>query len=237
MKKFIAYIPAGYPDLLTTQKILESLNGLGIKGVEIGVPFSDPIADGPVIQRAHKVALDNGTNLKKILAMLEKIEVDYELYVMSYLNPIVNYPEGREVLIERLLEVKIKGLVIPDLPLREVKNVKLKFPVIPFVAPNTRDEELANIDEIDAPFVYYISRYGVTGEKDSIPFLNHLKKVKLFVSSPVFVGFGISKKEQVENILKIADGVIVGSTLVKLIEQGYEKITEKVKELTDFDSD
>lgn len=231
MKGFIAYIPAGYPDLDTTRKILESLNGLNIKGVEIGIPFSDPIADGPVIQRAHKVALDNGTNLESILKMLSKVEVDYELYVMSYLNPIINYPEGKNVLLEELKEIGIKGLIIPDLPLKEVEGVEIDYPMIPFVAPNTKDEELKKIDRLNAPFIYYISRYGVTGERKSIPFLNHLKKVKLLVFSPVFVGFGISKKEHVKEIWKIADGVIVGSAIVKLIEESPEKVREKVKEL------
>lgn len=102
MKGFIAYIPAGFPDLETTRKILIALNELGITGVEIGVPFSDPVADGPVIQLAHSVALRNGVTMKKILEMLGEISVDYDLYLMSYLNPIVNYPEGKEKLLDEL---------------------------------------------------------------------------------------------------------------------------------------
>jgi len=231
MKGFLAYIPAGFPDLETTKEILESLNSLGIKGVEIGVPFSDPIADGPIIQHAHKSALDNGVNLKNILEMLRKVKVDYDLYIMSYLNPIINYPEGKNRLLEKLEKIGIKGLIIPDLPLREVKNIEIDYPIIPFVAPNTRNEELEKIDKMEAPFIYYISRYGVTGERKTLPFLNHLKKVKLTVSSPVFVGFGISEKEQVKKIWRIADGVIVGSALVKVIKESPRKVRKKIIEL------
>jgi len=235
-KGFIAYIPAGFPDLETTEKILLSLNGLGITGVEIGVPFSDPVADGPVIQIAHKVALENGVNLDKILEMVSKLKVDYDLYLMSYLNPILNYPAGKEILIRRLREIGIKGLIVPDLPLREVENVEIDFPLVPFVAPNTRESDLERIRRVSAPFVYYISRYGVTGEKEDLPFVDHMKMVKERLRLPLFVGFGISKREQVEKVWEVADGVIVGSLLVRIISETSRKevaakVKEKVKEL------
>ncbi|PLV58728.1 tryptophan synthase subunit alpha [Thermotoga sp. KOL6] len=236
MKGFIAYIPAGFPDLDTTRKILFALDELDITGVEIGVPFSDPVADGPVIQNAHKVALDNGINLKKILEMLRRIPVRYDLYIMSYLNPLVNYPEGKEKLLGELKSLDVKGLIIPDLPLREVKNVDIDFPIVPFVAPNTKDEEIELINSVRAPFVYYISRYGVTGEREDLPFADHIKKVKKKVRLPLFVGFGISKYEQVRKIWEIADGVIVGSALVRIMEESEkeeipQKIVKKIKEL------
>ncbi|ACM22729.1 MULTISPECIES: tryptophan synthase subunit alpha [Thermotoga] len=236
MKGFIAYIPAGFPDLETTRKVLLALNDLRITGVEVGVPFSDPVADGPVIQLAHSVALRNGVTMKKILEMLREISVDYELYLMSYLNPIVNYPEGKDRLLDELRRLGVKGLIIPDLPLREVKNIEISFPIVPFVAPNTRDEDLEAINTIRAPFVYYISRYGVTGEREDLPFAEHIKKVKKKIALPLFVGFGISRHEQVRKVWEIADGVIVGSALVRIMEESKrqeipQKVVARVKEL------
>jgi len=236
MKGFIAYIPAGFPDLETTRKVLLALNDLRITGVEVGVPFSDPVADGPVIQLAHSVALRNGVTMKKILEMLREISVDYELYLMSYLNPIVNYPEGKDRLLDELRRLGVKGLIIPDLPLREVKNIEISFPIVPCVAPNTRDEDLEAINTIRAPFVYYISRYGVTGEREDLPFAEHIKKVKKKIALPLFVGFGISRHEQVRKVWEIADGVIVGSALVRIMEESKrqeipQKVVARVKEL------
>lgn len=237
MKKgFIAYIPAGFPDLEVTKEVLLSLNELDITGVEVGVPFSDPVADGPTIQLAHKVALDNGVTVKKILEMLREISVDYDLHMMSYLNPIVNYPEGKEKLLSELRKVGVRGLIIPDLPLREVKNVEIDFPIVPFVAPNTKDEEIELINTVDAPFVYYISRYGVTGEREDLPFADHIRRVKEKVKLPLFVGFGISRHEQVKRVWEIADGVIVGSALVRIMAESEKKeiprkVIRKVKEL------
>jgi len=223
MKGFIAYIPAGFPDLETTRKVLLALNDLRITGVEVGVPFSDPVADGPVIQLAHSVALRNGVTMKKILEMLREISVDYELYLMSYL-------------LDELRRLGVKGLIIPDLPLREVKNIEISFPIVPFVAPNTRDEDLEAINTIRAPFVYYISRYGVTGEREDLPFAEHIKKVKKKIALPLFVGFGISRHEQVRKVWEIADGVIVGSALVRIMEESKrqeipQKVVARVKEL------
>jgi tryptophan synthase alpha chain len=155
---------------------------------------------------------------------------------MSYLNPIVNYPEGKEKLLDELKKLGVKGLIIPDLPLREVKNVDIAYPIVPFVAPNTKDEEIELINSVQAPFVYYISRYGVTGEREDLPFADHIKKMKERIKLPLFVGFGISRHEQVEKVWEIADGVIVGSALVRIMEESPKdeipkKVVEKVKEL------
>ena len=217
MRGFIPYIPAGYPDMEVTVEILETLNTLPIKGVEIGVPFSDPVADGPVIQMAHKESLDNNTTLEEIIYVLSDLSLNYELYIMSYLNPIVHYPYGLRKLLREFSKIGVRGLIIPDLPLREVPNVRINYPLVPFVAPNTRKEELGRINEIDPPFVYYISRYGVTGARDDLPFAEHIKSVRAEVKAPLFVGFGISTLQQVRTAWKIADGVVVGSALVKIM--------------------
>ncbi len=236
MKKFIAYIPAGYPDIRITEKILLKLGETSIDGVEIGIPFSDPIADGPVIQLAHSIALKNKINLEKILSMLKRISVPYKIFLMSYLNPLLNYPYGIKKLISELKEAKVEGLIIPDLPLKEVPNISLRYPFVLFVAPNTTEREIRLINKLNPPFVYYIARYGVTGERKDLPFINHIKKVKSLLKAPLYVGFGISSHRQVKTIWNIADGVIVGSALVKEIQNNpteiaAERVKQKVNQL------
>jgi len=217
MRGFIPYIPAGYPDMEVTVEILEMLNTLPVKGVEVGVPFSDPVADGPVIQMAHKESLDNNTTLEEIIYILSDLSLNYELYIMSYLNPIIHYPYGLKKLLREFNRIGVQGLIIPDLPLKEIHNVRIDYPIVPFVAPNTKGEELDRINKIAPPFVYYISRYGVTGACDDLPFVEHMKKVKQKVKAPLFIGFGISTLQQVRAAWKIADGVVVGSALVKIM--------------------
>lgn len=219
MKDFVAYIPVGYPDMEVTVRVLKVLDTLPVKAVELGIPFSDPIADGPVIQTAHAIALKNGVTLERVLNMISKIKVRYGIYVMSYLNVLLRFPSGVNELVRRLHNLGVQGLIIPDLPLKEMDNVQIDFPLVPFVAPNTKDEEIRRINEMEAPFVYYISRFGVTGTRRDLPFLDHIEKVKKTVNKPLYVGFGISRPEQVKAVWKVADGVIVGSALVKIMEK------------------
>jgi len=236
MKGFLAYIPAGFPDLETTRSILLEMDTLPITGVEVGVPFSDPVADGPVIQRAHQAALEQGTDLDRILDMLCSIRVSYRIYLMSYLNPLMNYPGGRKRLRVRLKSAQVRGLIIPDLPLKERKEFDLFYPGIIFTAPNTGDKEIKLINSFSPPFVYYVARYGVTGPRQDLPFLERLKQLKAKIKAPVFAGFGISTPEQVSVLSRISDGVIVGSVLVKTIAESSshaaaEKVRSKIKYL------
>jgi len=230
MKKFIVYIPFGVPDINTTIQLLKSFNNLPVDGVEIGVPFSDPVADGPVIQKAHNIALKNKVNLELILSFILNLSLNYELYLMSYLNPVLNFPYGKKKLIELLKKCKIKGLILPDLPVEEIEKIHLNYPLVLFTAPNTTEREIELINKYNPPFVYYIARYGVTGVKKDIPFLSHIKMIKQKIKSPLYVGFGISTPQQIKQLFKIVDGVIVGSFLVKtLIEIDKKKIVSEIK--------
>lgn len=234
MKDFVAYIPAGYPDLETTVNVLKELNTLSVKAIELGVPFSDPIADGPIIQTAHAVALKNGVTLEHVMNVITELDVRYDIYIMSYLNVILQYRLKKPELTRKLKDLRVKGLIIPDLPLKEMKNVDLDFPLIPFVAPNTKEEEVKQINEMDAPFVYYISRFGVTGERKDLPFLDHIKKIKKIVGKPLYVGFGISEPEQVKTVWEVADGVIVGSALVKVLgEHPTSEVPAKIRRMVE----
>jgi len=231
-KKFIVYIPAGYPDIQFTKKILEMLNQLPVTGIEIGVPFSDPIADGEVIQIAHQTALKNNINLDIIFNLLKKIKLNSQLFIMSYLNPIINYPFGVKKFLKNLYDCNIKSLIIPDLPNKEIKNLNLNFPIIPFAAPNTNEEEIKIINLLKPEFVYYIARYGITGERKDLPFKDKIKYLKTKINAPICIGFGISTKEQVIEAFKIADGVIVGSTIVKeLHTKNLKRIEKKILNL------
>jgi len=237
MKDFIVYIPGGFPNLETTKLILQELNKTKITAVEVGIPFSDPVADGPVIEAAHHYAVTNGVNLAGILDVVEAVDVKYEKYLMSYLNPIMNYQNGVNELTARLKKDNFKGLIIPDLPIKELENLKIDFPVIPFLAPNTQSSTLEKIKNTKAPFVYYIGRFGVTGQKTDMPFLNDLAKVKKQINAKIYMGFGISNNEHVKNVWNVADGAIVGSAIVSILDvnktpqQNAEAVTNKVKEL------
>ncbi len=232
MNDLLIYIPAGYPDMGTTKRILVALNSLPITGVEIGIPFSDPIADGPVIQKAYTESLKNRTNLKKILIMINGLKLSYDIYLMGYLNSIINYPED----FKKLREARIKGFIIPDLPVKEVKSINLKLPLILFTAPNTNDEEIRMINKLSPPFVYYVARYGVTGVQKSLPYLTHIREIKKKIQAPLYVGFGLSTNEQIKKVWQFADGAIVGSAIVKIIENSNKKyivknVVKKVKSL------
>lgn len=236
MSGFLAYIPAGYPDLKTTRSILKELDGLPITGVEIGVPFSDPVADGPVIQMAHQSALKQGVNLDAILDMIESLSLSYDLYLMSYLNPLMNYPYGTRSLERRLKKAGVRGLIIPDLPFKEMAGFSLIYPKIIFIAPNTPDKDITMVNKACPPFVYYVARYGVTGTHKDLPFMDRLKELKGKIKAPFYVGFGVSTAQQVKALNRVADGVIVGSLLVKEIASGpigrsAERVAGKVKML------
>ncbi|MBN1114857.1 MAG: tryptophan synthase subunit alpha [Oligoflexia bacterium] len=236
MKDFLAYIPAGYPDLETTEKILRELSKLGITGVEVGVPFSDPVADGPVIQKAHTAALKQGMNLEQILEMLSRLSLNMDIYLMGYLNPFLNFPSGFAELKKFLEKASVKALIIPDLPVAEFESVDIDYPKVVFAAPNTDRSAIAVINRQKPPFVYYIPRYGVTGIRDDIPFIDHIRELKDKIKSKIYMGFGISTREQVEKVWEVTDGVIVGSALVSLMETGsgdevVKKVVNKVREL------
>ncbi|MBZ4683620.1 MAG: tryptophan synthase subunit alpha [Fusobacteriales bacterium] len=234
----ITYLTAGDPNIEQTENLIYAKAKAGADIIEIGIPFSDPPADGPVIQRAAKRALDNGVKVDDIFNMVKNIRktLDIPLVFLVYYNIIFSY--GKDKFIKNCEEVGIDGLIIPDLPLEERDEI-LPLPetldLIPLVAPNSKDR-IGKIVENTSGFVYCVSSMGVTGVRDNfeINIENYLNEVRKYTDLPLAIGFGISKRSDVEKFEKIADGVIVGSAIVKIIEEtngDIEKVSQKVKEL------
>jgi len=223
-KAFIAYITAGDPDLATTERMVVALEDSGVDMIELGVPFSDPLADGPTIQAASYRALKKKVTLKKIFGMVERLrkKTEVPLVFMTYYNPVLKYGVDRFFLSCRASGVD--GVIIPDLPYEEAKETARSgmsnyVATIFLVAPTSTPERIAKIAGLSRGFIYYVSLTGVTGARASLPaeIASNVRRIKSVTDKPVAVGFGISNPEQARNVAKTADGVIVGSALVKII--------------------
>jgi len=223
-KAFIAYLTAGDPDLETTVKLIPALEAAGVDILEIGVPFSDPTADGPVIQAASQRALKKGVTLEKILAMIAGLRrfSGIPIVLFGYYNPILNY--GPERFAADAVAVGVDGILVVDLPPEEADELRrysdpegLAF--ITLIAPTTDPPRARKILQGAAGFVYYISVTGVTGtavpRSDGVR--RDVERLKKMTCLPVAVGFGISTPAQAATIAPLADGVVIGSALVRLI--------------------
>jgi len=237
-KAFLAYFTLGYPDLSTTEEVIKGAIESGAKGIEIGIPFSDPVADGEIIQHAHHIALTKGTKSNDVFILLEKLgpyREKADFYIMAYLNSIINAPEGMDIFLKKAKNLGVKGLIIPDFPFLEAKRSKIKidFPLILFATPDTKEDDIKEYSSYKPPFIYYIARYGTTGERDTLPknLAEKLIKIKNLIDVPVYIGFGISKPEHIQTLYKIVDGVIVGSHLIKLIKEHEEASPKKIGEI------
>lgn len=232
-KAFIPFITAGDPSLETTEQLVFAMEKAGADLIELGIPFSDPVAEGPVIQKASERALASGTTTDRIFDMLihirEKTKVP--LALMTYINPIYVY--GFERFLKRASECEIDALIVPDLPYEE-KEELLPFckdygiKLISMVAPTSK-ERIASIVEEAEGFVYCVSSLGVTGVRNEITtnIKELVHQVKNIKDIPCAVGFGISTVEQATYMASIADGVIVGSAIVKIVERyGVECIAQ-----------
>ena len=225
------YFTAGYPQLNDTVPIIEELvkNGTGL--IEIGMPFSDPVADGPVIQHSSLVALNNGMTIKKLFEQLQGIreKVNIPLILMGYLNPVIQF--GVENFCTKCAEVGIDGLIIPDLPmniyLEEYKDLFEQYGLhnILLITPQTSEKRLHEIDDASSGFIYMVSSSSTTGAKNSVAdfHLDYFERIKnMKLKNPRLIGFGISNKETFENACKYAQGAIIGSAFVKALD---DKIT------------
>jgi tryptophan synthase alpha chain len=223
-KSLIIYLTAGYPSLELTEKIIEAIEESGGDLLELGVPFSDPIADGPTIQRSSAHALEHGTSLAAILKLVGRVRksVKMPIVLFSAYNPFQKY--GLEKLVEEASRVGVDGFLSPDLPPEEAKefkglckrnNLKLVF----LIAPTTTAERKKLIARESSGFIYYIAAKGVTGARDTVSedLGRQVREIKRYSDKPVAVGFGISKAEHVEMVADVADGVIVGSAIINLI--------------------
>lgn len=224
-KALIPFVTCGDPTIEETKKTVLALESLGADIIEIGIPYSDPLADGPIIQESYHKSLENGFKIGDIFKCIEAIRVESNipLVVMVYFNIIYCY--GQEEFLKKLKELKVDGLIVPDLPLeergdfhsycKEVGNIAL----IPLVAPTSK-ERIEEIVKDAEGFVYCVSVAGTTGERNSLG--NDIEEYLTFVreksKAPICVGFGISSAEIIENIRDYCDGVIIGSAIVKRIE-------------------
>ncbi len=239
-KAFIAFITCGYPNLNITKRLVLEFDRRGVDIVELGVPFSDPMADGPVIQEASSAALKKKINLNDILRLVKDLRKNTQIPIclMTYYNPIFCF--GEEKFTRIASQYGVDGVIIPDLPPEEGKTFiklanKYKLDVICFIAPTTSKQRIKYISSLAKGFIYYVSLTGVTGIRTQLPkdLINNLKEINKITKKPVCVGFGISNPLQVKQINKIADGVIIGSAIVKKIKDNLGK-PNLIKKVADY---
>ncbi|RJP29762.1 MAG: tryptophan synthase subunit alpha [Candidatus Omnitrophota bacterium] len=225
-KALVAFITAGYPSLSATEKLIIRLEQAGVDIIELGIPFSDPMADGPIIQESSQEALNKGVNVVNILQTVRRArkQVRLPLCLMTYYNPVFRY--GQDRFVRDSVASGVDGLIVPDLPPDEAAGLikkarKTGLDTIFFVSPTTSRERMKFIAKNTTGFIYYVSTTGVTGPRSNIPgdLLVNLRAIKNITSKPVCVGFGVSNRDQALKISRIADGVIVGSAIVKKIKE------------------
>jgi tryptophan synthase alpha chain len=227
------YFTAGFPKLEDTVPTIKELAANGVDLIEIGIPFSDPMADGVVIQESSHAALQNGMSIKKLFSQLENIrpEVKIPLVMMGYLNPVMQY--GFEDFCKDCRQTGIDGLIIPDLPmddfLAEYKEICEHYGIefIFLITPETSEERIRIIDENTNGFIYMVSSAATTGEQksftDKVDYFNRINNMNL--KNPRLIGFGISNKESVDIVNQYSSGAIIGSAFIKALNQ-----TDDVKE-------
>jgi len=235
----ILYLTGGFPNLSESMKIIKTLAESGADIIEIGIPFSDPIADGPTIQESSHISLVKGTTLKRIISNLKKLEIEIPLVFMSYLNPLLAY--GKEKVLYDMNKNGVSGLIIPDLPVEEASEwISLakdyKIELIFLVTPTSPPKRRKKIIQESRGFVYCVSVVGTTGIRNKMPsYLNKfLKDIKKNSETPIALGFGISTPKQIESLRDKVDGVIIGSRIIEAIknEENLKELVEKFKEAT-----
>ena len=237
-KALALFLTAGFPGIDSTVDLALMLEQAGADIIELGVPFSDPLADGPAIQTSSAVALRNGVTLQKIFGYVKAIRTksDIPLVLMGYLNPILAY--GTERFLETAAKVGVDGIIVPDLPFEEAipmrdAAVSSGLAHIFLVTPETPSDRIEQIDAVSTGFLYCVSTRGVTGSYKHRPSLEYLRVVKHSAKrNPVLVGFGISKPSEAHRYAQPVDGIIIGSALIKMIEERKSKtaLTKWVRE-------
>ncbi|MGX7418713.1 tryptophan synthase subunit alpha [Carnobacterium gallinarum] len=224
----VPYIMAGDGGLATLESTLHLLEQAGVAAIELGIPFSDPVADGPVIQAAGLRALQDHVSLEAILKVLESSKVTVPLVIMSYFNPILHL--GVDKFVQLLLKTPVKGLIIPDLPYEHQELVttyliETDIALIPLVSLTSTKERIQTLVKDATGFVYAVTVNGTTGERQGFnPDLDqHLEFIKSISPVPVLAGFGISTIQQVQHFTEVCDGVIIGSKVVSMLHQQQQQ--------------
>ena len=238
------YLCAGDPNPELTSKILLTLEEAGADLIELGVPFSDPIADGPTIQRASERALTHHISLEQILATVADLRPHTEIPIalMSYYNPI--FRMGEEAFCKAAHAVGVDGLIVPDLPPEQAESLleiapNYNLATIFLVAPTSPPERMKLIASVSTGFIYCVSLTGVTGARGMLsdeiaPMISELRK---HTDKPISVGFGVSTPEHAEQVAQVADGVIVGSAIIDVIEEHIDDETKLITSVKRFASD
>lgn len=235
-KAFIAFVTGGDPDIEVTEKLIPAMAEAGADLIEIGIPFSDPVAEGPVIQAADERALASGTTTDSLFEMVKRVRktVDIPLVFMTYINPIYTY--GKEKFMKNCVESGIDGIIVPDVPFEEkdeLSSVCKEYGVtlISMIAPTSK-ERIAMIAKEAEGFLYCVSSLGVTGVRTKITtdIGAMIKEVHKVTDVPCAVGFGIATPEQARDMAAVSDGAIVGSAIVKIVAQYGKDCLEPVVE-------
>jgi tryptophan synthase alpha chain len=237
-KAFIPYIMAGDPSLDKTKEVVLLFEECGADIVELGVPFSDPLADGPTIQRASERALKNGVTLRKAISLVKDIRqmTQIPIVLMTYFNPVFKY--GVENFIKDAKIAGVDGVIIPDLPPDEAEDfIKLSreaaLDTIFLLAPTSTEDRIKKVIKASKGFIYYISVTGITGTTllldGSMEVL--ISKIKRYTDKPVAVGFGVSTPEEASAVARVSDGVIVGSAIVKKLYESPDELRRYILSL------
>ncbi|MGB9595820.1 MAG: tryptophan synthase subunit alpha [Candidatus Poribacteria bacterium] len=239
-KAFIPFITAGDPTLDITMSLILKLESVGADIIELGIPFSDPIADGPSIQRASLRALENNTSIRDVIRLVSEVreKTDIPIVVMGYYNPIYKY--GVKKFTKVAVEAGIDGVIIADLPPEEASDLieqarQNGLSTIFLIAPTSTAERIKLISDSSTGYIYCVSTTGVTGIRDKIsdalaPTINSIRQ---FTDKPIAVGFGVSTPDQAYEVAKLADGVIVGSAIVNVIEK-YKDSPDEIVEYVGY---
>lgn len=231
------YFTAGFPALNDTRRVIKALDKNGADMIEIGMPFSDPVADGPVIQKSSKKALENGMNLNLLFEQLSDLReiTDMPVILMGYLNPV--FKMGMDRFLEKCSEKGVDGVILPDFPPEEYENsYKEKFEQcgihnILLITPQTSEIRIRKVDELSKGFVYMVSSYSTTGVKNGFgdPQINYFDRIlKMQLKNPSLVGFGVSNRETYRMACQYSNGAIIGTAFIKALEKNG-KLDEKVE--------
>jgi len=236
MIKLMTHVVIGYPSLKDTIKIVKTMTNQGVDIIELQIPFSDPLADGPTIMRACEKSLANGTKVKDAFVLMKKLssEIKIPLLFMAYYNTVFKY--GTEKFCRDSKASGVYGLIVPDMPIDEENQEhffascrKYNLHNIQVVSPASTDERLKKNANIARGFVYFTAHQGITGIKKHLDskIISNLKNIRKFFSVPIAVGFGISKKEHIKKLTPYADIDVVGSAIINVIDKSNQKDIEK----------
>jgi len=232
-KAFIPYVMAGDPSLDKTAEMVHILEECGADIIELGVPFSDPLADGPTIQRASERALRNSVTLRKVISLVRDLRQSTQvpLVLMTYFNPV--FKCGIEDFIGNARVAGVDGMIIPDLPPDEAEDFirlsrKASLDTIFLLAPTSTDERIKKVAKASSGFIYYVSMTGITGANLSLDgsMETLISSIREFTDKPIAVGFGVSTPDEASTVSKLADGVIVGSAIVKRLHEAPDELKD-----------